>query len=127
MAVTHQEGVRISHATPGKGGNLKKLFCTIVMLAMLSPLALAENTSSKVPGSGNLKNHYHTYEDSNSDTWRPRNRFSYGGGADIVLWESNHPFCESLGVQARHDFNNRETSAMVVVRVNLWKFFNQRS
>ena len=92
---------------------------------LLCSTASADYTTSRVPGSGNLSNHYHEYTDTDINTWRPdRNSLIYGVGADIVLWESEHPFCESLEMQTRYDFNNSETTLYVVARVNLWKFFN---
>jgi hypothetical protein len=110
---------------------LKKLII-ILLILFTSNFVFADEetreTTSRVPGSGNLANHRHYYTDKyypDTNTWRPaRNALIYGPGADIVVFESEHPFCESLEVQTRYDCGNNETTVYGVVKVNLWKFFN---
>ena len=97
---------------------MKKLVCMFGMLLFCMPVMAetVETSSASIPGHGS---HSHFVS-------VPRDDFSYGLGADVVVYHGNNPLLDEVRVDTRYDIDNRETSVFGVVKVDLFDYLTKR-
>ena len=99
-----------------QGGSMKKVALLALMLGMVSP-AFAEVTTSGTATPSHTALHTHTVD---IDT---RDAFSYGVGADVVVYRSTSSLLDEVRIDGRYNVDTRETTAFLVAKVDLFDYF----
>lgn len=98
---------------------MKKVAVLAIMLSLASP-AFAEVTTSGTATPSHTALHTHTVD---IDT---RDEFSYGVGADVVVYRSNNSLLDEVRVDGRYNVDTRETTAFLVAKVDLYDYLTNR-
>lgn len=95
---------------------MKKIALLALMLAISMPaLASVTTTGTATPSHTALHTH-----DVDIET---RDAFSYGVGADVVVYRSTSSLLDEVRLDGRYNVDTRETTAFLVAKVDLFDYF----
>jgi hypothetical protein len=98
---------------------MKKISVVALMLGLTSPVFAQTVTTTGTAVPNHTDKHTHSIDiPSNEDS------FSYGVGADVVVYRSTSSLLDEVRLDGRYNVDTRETTVFAVAKVDLFDYFS---